>query len=441
MHSLMDTALESNKYLKFNFEGGDLSSDAGLLLVKEFISKMGIDQLISQHFHTNDAAAFRHHTDDENLLQVIYQVIAAYFEDDNADELTNDPVFKAALEKEALASQPTMSRFHNRMDGDTLAQFDNINRELRRRVYSCQMPGMVLLDLDSTLLETYGKQEGEGFNFHYQAHGYHPLVCYDGLTGDLLKTQLRKGTDYSCNGVRDFMQPLFDEYLNDYPDISLFLRGDSGFATPELYEQCETNGTSYAIRLKENAALRKLAAELTDELDEITKVNIVDYAVVYGEFYYKAGKWDQDRRVVCKIEKPANQMVYMNTFIVTNMDSEPEWLVKFYCNRGTMENFIKEGKNGFDFAAVSSHSEIVNANRFQLRALAYNIFNWFRRLALPENLQRCLIDTIRIKLVKIAVRVIRAARYIYFKLCSSCPYKDDFYKTFENIRRLRPQLE
>ena len=441
MHSLMDTALESNKYLKFNFEGGDLSSDAGLLLVKEFISKMGIDQLISQHFHTNDTAAFRHHTDDENLLQVIYQVIAAYFEDDNADELTNDPVFKAALEKEALASQPTMSRFHNRMDGDTLAQFDNINRELRRRVYSCQMPGMVLLDLDSTLLETYGKQEGEGFNFHYQAHGYHPLVCYDGLTGELLKTQLRKGTDYSCNGVRDFMQPLFDEYLNDYPDISLFLRGDSGFATPELYEQCETNGTSYAIRLKENAALRKLAAELTDELDEITKVNIVDYAVVYGEFYYKAGKWDQDRRVVCKIEKPANQMVYMNTFIVTNMDSEPEWLVKFYCNRGTMENFIKEGKNGFDFAAVSSHSEIVNANRFQLRALAYNIFNWFRRLALPENLQRCLIDTIRIKLVKIAVRVIRAARYIYFKLCSSCPYKDDFYKTFKNIRRLRPQLE
>jgi len=437
----MDTALESNKYLKFNFEGGDLSSDAGLLLVKEFISKMGIDQLISQHFHTNDAAAFRHHTDDENLLQVIYQVIAAYFEDDNADELTNDPVFKAALEKEALASQPTMSRFHNRMDGDTLAQFDNINRELRRRVYSCQMPGMVLLDLDSTLLETYGKQEGEGFNFHYQAHGYHPLVCYDGLTGDLLKTQLRKGTDYSCNGVRDFMQPLFDEYLNGYPDISLFLRGDSGFATPELYEQCETNGTSYAIRLKENAALLRLAEELTDELDEITKVNIVDYAVVYGEFYYKAGKWDQDRRVVCKIEKPANQMVYMNTFIVTNMDSEPEWLVKFYCNRGTMENFIKEGKNGFDFAAVSSHSEIVNANRFQLRALAYNIFNWFRRLALPENLQRCLIDTIRIKLVKIAVRVIRAARYIYFKLCSSYPYKDDFYKTFKNIRRLRPQLE
>lgn len=441
MRSLMDTALESNKYLKFNFDGGDLSSDGGLLLLKEFMHKMGIAQVIGKHFHTNDTAAYRLHTDDKNLLQVIYQVIAAYFEDDCADELTNDPVFKAALEKDALASQPTMSRFHNRMDGDTLSQFDGITRELRRRVYSCEMPKMVLFDLDSTLLETYGKQEGEGFNFHYQAHGYHPLLCYDGLTGDLLKTQLRRGTDYCCNGARDFMQPLLDEYLSEYPDIAMFLRGDSGFASPELYEQCETNGTSYAIRLKENAALRRLAEDLAGELAEITKDNIVDYAVVYGEFYYKAVKWNQDRRVVCKIEKPQGQMVYMNTFIVTNMESEPEWLVKYYCKRGSMENFIKEGKNGFDFAAVSSHSETVNANRLQLRALAYNIFNWFKRLALPENLRRCLIDTIRIKLMKIAVRVVRAARYLYFKLCSSCPYKDEFYKTFENIRRLRPQLE
>jgi hypothetical protein len=143
---------------------------------------------------------------------------------------------------------------------------------------------MVLFDLDSTLLDTYGKQEGEAFNFHYQAHGYHPLLCYDGLTGDLLSAQLRKGSDYSSTGVCEFMQPLFDEFLGDYPDISLFLRGDSGFATPDLYAQCETNGTAYAIRLKENAVLHRLAAELDSELTDLTTENIVDYAVVYGEF-------------------------------------------------------------------------------------------------------------------------------------------------------------
>lgn len=275
----------------------DLSSDAGLLLVKEFVSKLGIDKLF------------------------------------------------------------------NRMDEDTLNQFLEIGRMLRKRIYYIQMPEAVLLDLDSTLVDAYGKQEGRAFNFHYRSNGYHPLVCYDGMTGDLIKIQLRDGTQYSCTGVVDFLQPILDEYLNDYPGITLLLRGDSGFATPALFKQCEENGTGYVIRLKENSILREKAACLVDELDEITKDNKVDYAVVYGEFMYQAGSWPYERRVVCKVEKPENQLFYMYTFIVTNMDSSPEYLIKFYCKRGMMENFIKENKSGFDFASVSSHTRIVNANR------------------------------------------------------------------------------
>ena len=145
MHSLMDKALESNRRIKINFDGGDLSSDSGLLLVKEFSSKMGFDNVIDQQFQTNDTASFRHHTDDENLLQVIYQVQSAYFEDDCADELTNDPVFTAILGKPALASQPTLSRFYNRMDGDTLTQFDEIGRKFRSIVYSVKPPEMSCL--------------------------------------------------------------------------------------------------------------------------------------------------------------------------------------------------------------------------------------------------------------------------------------------------------
>ena len=100
----------------------------------------------------------------------------------------------------------------------------------------------------------------------------------------------------------DFLQPLLDEYLNDYPAIRILLRGDSGFATSDLYRQCEENGTSYVIRLKENGILREKASHLVDELDEITRNNKVDYAVVYGEFMYKAGPWPYERRVVCKVE-------------------------------------------------------------------------------------------------------------------------------------------
>ena len=440
--SIVNTlSLKSNRQIKINFDGGDLSSDAGLLLIKEFVSKLDIDKLLGKAFKTNDSALFRYHTDQENLLQMIYMIITGYFEDDASDKLTNNPVFKSVLEKDALASQPTVSRFFNRMDEDTLNQFLMVNRVLRKKIYSIQMPEAVILGLDSTLLDAYGRQEGRAFNFHYQSNGYHPLVCYDGMTGDLIKVQLRDGTQYSCTEVVDFLLPILDEYLNDYPAIRILLRGDSGFATPDLYKQCEENGTSYVIRLKENGILREKASYLVDELNEITRNNKVDYAVVYGEFMYKAKSWPYERRVVCKVEKPENQIVYMYTFVVTNMDSEPEYLIKFYCKRGLMENFIKESKSGFDFASVSSHTRIVNANRLQVHALAYNIFNWFRRLALSANMRKQRIDTVRLKLLKIAAKVVHSARYITFKLCSNCPYKNEFYETLSNIGKLNVQLE
>lgn len=441
MHSLNDIALESNKQIKINFDGGDLSSDAGLLLLKEFFYKIGAVKLINRLFKTNDPAWFRRHKDDQNLMQSIYQIIAAYFEDDCADELTNEPVMTVALEKDTLASQPTLSRFFNRMDDDTLKQFNEITRELRKVIYSIQRPDHMLFDIDSTLLDTYGKQEGEGFNYHYKAHGYHPLLCYDGITGDLLKAELRNGTMYCSNEADEFMRSLLDEFIADFPDMPRYLRGDSGFASPKLYDVCEEKDCKYAIRLKENATLRKLAEMKDQALYRATKYNQVDYAVVYGEFEYQAGSWSHPRRVVFKIEKPNGQMVHMYTFIVTTLEMEPYQVIRFYCGRGKMENFIKEGKAGFDFASVSSQTKVVNANRLQVHALAFNLFNWFRRVALAANMRKQRIDTIRLKLLKVAARVVRSARYKIFKLCSSCPYKKEFFETLENIRNLQPQLE
>ena len=438
MSSVNALQLESNSKLKINFDGGDLSSDSGLLLIKEFAHKFGFHHHVS-NFKTDDKIS-RRHKDDQNLRQMVYQIIAGYFEDDDADELTNEPVFTNILDKKALASQPTLSRFWNRMSDVTLSQFDEIIKSMRASAYRIKRPKQVLLDLDSTLLNTYGKQEGEGFNYHYSAHGYHPLLCYDGLTGDLLKAELRNGTDYSSTGVVDFMQPLLDEYSKEYPDIELYLRGDSGFATPDLYKQCETNGVSYAIRLKANNVLYNNAKHLDDEIMEAMKKDMTQYIVRYDEFYYQAGKWEYPRRVVVKVEKPYNQLTTQYSFIVTNMDLKPEEILKYYRNRGTMENFIKESKSGFGFASTGSKSKVVNANRLQLHVLAYNLFNYFRRLVLPKKMKKMQVDTIRLKLLKVASKIIKAARYIYFKLCSSCPYKDEFYETLKNIRQL-PQLE
>ena len=120
--------------------------------------------ILKKEFKTNDSASFRYHKDAENLWQVIYQILGAYFEDDCADELTNDPILTAVLSKKTLALQSTLSRFFNQMDESTLQQFYDLLRHFRKVVYSVRKPEMLLLDLDSTLLNTYGHQECEGFN-------------------------------------------------------------------------------------------------------------------------------------------------------------------------------------------------------------------------------------------------------------------------------------
>lgn len=442
MHSLKDIQLKCNKQFIVNFDGGNLSSDGGLLMIKEFLHILGIEKLLKHTFKTNDPASFRIHKDEENLLQMIYQVFGTYYEDNCADELRCDPVLTAVLGKAALASQPTLSRFFNRMDDDTLRQFDSIMRQFRQKVYSIRMPESVLFDIDTTLLPTYGKQEGEGFNYHYQAHGYHPLLCYDGLTGDLLRAQLRDGTDYCSKNSAAFMEPLIAECREDYPGIQLYARGDSGFATPELYDLFEDNDVRYAIRLKINKALLKLAQDKDDALTKATRFNMIDHAVTYGEFWYQAASWRSTRRVVFKIEKPYGQLTHMYTFIVTSMEELGPWqVIDYYCNRGRMENFIGECKQGFDFASVSSQSRTVNANRLQLHMLVYDIFNCFRRFVLPGHMGRNLIDTVRLKLLKIAARVVHTGRYVKFKLCSNCPYKNEVFEIFSNIWALAVQLE
>ena len=439
MKSIDEMQLKSNRKIRMNWGGGDLSSDTGVLLQKEFAAKIGFDKIIAASFKTDDANANRTHTDTKNLEQEVYQTIAGYFREDDVDEMRTDPVFCEILQKDLLASQPTMSRFFNRTSDITLKQFEEINSSLRKRIYAIAPPERILFDLDSTLFETYGKQEGNDYNYHYSSHGYHPLLCYDGLTGDLLKSQLRNGSIYTSKGADDFMRPLLEEYMNEYPGVDVYLRGDSGFAAPELYELLEQNGCSYAIRLKQNAVLTQEVADLADVLIERTKSNAIEYSVIYGECMYQAKSWRYPRRVVVKVEKPENQLAHLYTFIVTNMDLSPEQLIKFYCNRGRMENFIKESKSGFDFRTMSSSAQIVNANRLQISMLAYNLFNWFRRMVLPEKMRHLRIDTIRMKLFKVASKLVRGARYLTFKLCSSCPYKAEFAETLRNIWQL--QLE
>ena len=387
MGSLLERSLNFNSKVKVNFNGGDLTSDSGLILYSEFDERIGFSKIIKNVFKVNESANHRKHKNEEVLIQKIYQNIAGYTTDDNSDELRYDSTFTTILGKKALASQPTISRFNNKVDKENLKQFNQINELLFDKIYSIDMPNQIILDIDSTNFETYGKQYGSAYNSHYPAMGYHPLFAFDGLTGDLLKADLRSGNVYTSRKTVAFIGPLLKRYSNKYSCVDMYIRGDSGFALPRLYEITEEHDAKYAIRLKANATLYKYAQELTERMEKLYKNNLYDHYVIYGEFMYKSKKWDKERRVAVKLEKKEGQMCIDYTFVVTNMISLPGAIIKFYCNRGKMENFIKEGKIGFAFNKMSSSSFVANANKLQEMVLAYNLNNWIRRLCFTNSMK------------------------------------------------------
>jgi len=180
INSINDFSFKINRSLKINFDGGDLTSDAGGILIEEFMRRFGITDLFKM-FKTKDSAV-RIHTDADNLHQVLSQILLAYYNDNDADALAHEHVLTTDLNKNRLASQPSISRFFSRMDETTINQLNCIMTELRRKAYTINRPEFIVFDIDSTLLDTYGNQEGKVFNFNYQNVGYHPLLCYDAIT-------------------------------------------------------------------------------------------------------------------------------------------------------------------------------------------------------------------------------------------------------------------
>ena len=329
-----------------------------------------------------------------------------------------------------------MSRLKDRLTEENIIQCELINKILQEKIYEIDKPEHMVLDLDSTNLSTYGKQEDSEYNYHYKARGYHPLMMFNGLNGDLLKVELRKGSCYTSNGVVKFVEDYLKMQSKEYVGVQKLIRGDSGFAVPELYELAEENDMFFCIRLKANAKLYKKVEWLSNEILEESK-DENEYICRFDEFYYKADSWKKERKVVVKIEKIPNENALKYMFITTNMDMLAKDIVSVYCNRGKMENFIKECKNGFGFNKMSNRSFIANANKLQQLMLAYNLVNWFKRLCFSSKNKKMQIGTIRTKLFKIGARIVKSSRKSVIKMSSSYPYVNEFLSIMNKIECLQ----
>jgi len=437
MVTLTQKTLNFNRKIKLSNDGGSLSSDTGELLFREFDEKIGFSKVLEKHLKLNDQRSYFLHSNENLLRQKIYQIIAGYSEDDAADHLTNDPVFTHIIGTPALASQPSLSRFYTRFDKDSLEHLNNANQELLDKIHAFRKAQVLFIDVDSTHSDTFGNQESSSYNSHYGTTGFHPLVAFDGATGDFLKAKLRPGNVYTSNGVVEFIQPLIEHYNEKFPETTLFLRGDSGFAVPALYDLCENESVFYIIRLKSNAILQSLAEELHPSSAPLDASKAECY---FEETVYQAKSWSKPRKVIIQSVRPAGELFFTHSFFVTNFEiAPPEDIVRAYQKRGTMENYIKEAKLGFHFDKMDSHSFLVNEVKMILTLLAYNLTNWLRTLCFPENKKTMQIDTIRTRLIKVASKLVKSGRSLYFKLSSSFVYQKFFWNVLEQIQKI--QLE
>ena len=301
------------------------------------------------------------------------------------------------------------------------------------KVHDRRPPKVIILDMDSSVSPTHGEQEGTAYNGHFGCTCYHPLFLFNQF-GDLERCSLRPGNVHSADGWREVMEPVVERYRERM--LRRYFRGDAAFASPEMYEYLEAEGYLYAIRLSTNQVLQDNIAHLLTRPVGRPPNHVRRY---YASFSYQAGSWDRKRRVVAKVEWHPYELHPRVGFVVTNLSRAAERVTAFYNNRGTAEQWIKKGKNAIKWTRLSCRKFRDNEVRFQLHALAYNLGNFMRSLALPKEVEHWSLTTLREKLVKIGAKVVRHGRYVTFQLAEVAVPRSLFQKILKLIDDLRPR--
>jgi len=435
MATLQEKRVKFNSKLLLSNTGGNLSTDAGLVLVKEFMNSIGFIKLAKQLLTFNEERRYWTHDNVSMLEQLLFQLIAGYPADSSANLLQEDPVFRLILNKQNIASQASLSRFWDRMTEKTISQFQSLNQAMIDKARLERNATELIIDLDSTHSDTFGNQESTNFNSHYGTTGYHPLVAFDGLTGDFLKAELRSGNVYTSKGIKKFLEPMLEHYGHTLPCSDILVRGDSGFATPEVYDTCESYQSYYVIRLKANARLAKLAESFVSIGDDHPWEQ---REVYYYSATYQASSWSKARRVCIKSTREAGELLFHHEYLITNFSENysAKLMFKLYHKRGTMENYIKEAKNGFYLDKTDSSSFLENHARLMVSLLAYNLVNFMKTVCLPAKEAAFQVDTLRLRLFKVAGKLVKSGRKMFLRTSSSHVFQNLFYYLLDKIQQL-----
>jgi DDE family transposase len=431
------------------FDGGTISSDGGAFLLRQADQRLNLLARLAGCFLDGRNQNQVEHSIQEMLSQRIYGLALGYEDLNDHEQLRNDPVFgilagREQLE-EPLAGKSTLNRME--LGAGVKDRYKKITfwkeavDELMVNVFLEsyeQAPQQIVLDIDTTDLPLHGKQEGRFFHGYYDSYCYLPLYIFCGE--QVLCARLREANhDASFDSLRE-IQRIVEQIRAAWPEVKIILRGDSGFCRNQLMSWCEAHRVDFLFGMARNQRLRRIiGAEMhaaTEQWKQTGKP-----ARVFSEFQYqtkktKKGGWDRERRAVAKAEHIDGKE--NPRFVVTSLTSE-EWppqalYEELYCERGNMENRIKEQFSLFA-DRVSAETMRANQMRLYLSAMAYILMSGLRRLGLrATELAQAQVSTIRTKLLKIGAQIRVTVRKVWVSMASSYPWQDLYQQVWTNLR-------
>jgi hypothetical protein len=421
------------------------SSDGGAILLKAAEQRLGLTSALAGRLRDDRQPGKVQHELRELITQRVMAIALGYEDANDATRLASDPVHKLLVGRdpvdgEDLASQPTLSRFENAPDRKELLRMtealaDCVIERHRKRLHG--RARRITIDLDPTDDPTHGQQQFAFFNSHYHSYCYLPMVCFLTFDGEaeqyLVAAVLRRGNVTGSVGALGILRRLIARVRDAFPKARIRVRLDGGFASPEVLDflDCEPK-VEYLVNLAANAVLKrkvKSAIERSRHASEISKQT----EHVYGECRYATKKtWPWKRRIIYKAEvvRAANKEPKDNPrFVVTNLKQSPQWIYEqVYCQRGDVENRIKELHDGMQIGRTSCSDFLANTFRVLLTAAAYVLMQEMRlRLARTRH-ARAQVATLREHFLKLGAQVVVSVRRIVLHLPRSFPYLDTFHR-------------
>jgi hypothetical protein len=428
----LDFPAVSGKQVIARFDGGDITSDSGLLLVNQADSRLGLIAALASAVQDRRQSA-KVSFDLETLLRErVFSIVAGHEDANDLDALRRDAALKLACGRvpgnEDLASQPTISRLENSVTRRDLVR---VGAAICRQAVSA-LPAdtrRVYLDTDAMEDPCHGQQEFEAFNAYYDSHCYLPMLAY--MTGDdgrqhLVGAVLRPGKCAPTAGLTSLVRRVVKQLRSRFGEIEIILRGDAAFGCNKVLRFCERYNIRFLLGLSTNPRVRTLATPIL--MDACIKYSQLKYRPVpavcqeYGVINYKAGTWAKKETVVVKAEVTQGDL--NPRYVVTDLPCEdPEEVYNLYCERGDRENRIKEFKLDMFAGRTSCHRFLANQFRLLLHAAAMVLMEEIQAAAHGTQLAKAQASTIRLKLIKIGARIVESCRRVWVHLSSSCPYQ------------------